>query len=81
MTEKPKNSGSLFFNYKKDFSVVLLVLGDADYKFVTVDIGAYDKNSDGAILRDSQLGKSLYDNKLNGNLQSCCPIQIQNSLM
>lgn len=64
MTEKPKNSGSLFFNYKKDFSVVLLALVDADYKFVTVDIGAYGKNSDGAIFRDSQLGKSLYDDKL-----------------
>jgi len=63
--EKPKNSGSLFFNYKKEFSVVLLGLVDADYKFVTVDVGAYGKNSDGAIFRESQLGKSLYNNDIN----------------
>lgn len=44
--------------------MVLLALVDADYKFVTVDIGANGKNSDSAIFRDSQLGKSLFDDKL-----------------
>jgi hypothetical protein len=32
------NSGSLF-NYKKAFSVVLLALVDANYKFVIIDVG------------------------------------------
>ncbi|KAL6420766.1 hypothetical protein ACFW04_014010 [Cataglyphis niger] len=31
------SSGSKFFNYKKSFSVVLLALVDAYYKFIIVD--------------------------------------------
>ncbi|KAL4104375.1 hypothetical protein QTP88_019676 [Uroleucon formosanum] len=48
--EAPPNSGSLYFNYKKTFSIVLLALG---------------KNSDGGILSNSYLGKALEKNKLN----------------
>lgn len=63
--EAPPNSGSLYFNYKKTFSIVLLALVDAQYKFLVVDIGAYGKNSDGGILSNSNLGKALERNKLN----------------
>jgi len=63
--EAPPNSGSLYFNYKKTFSIVLFALVDAQYKFVAVDIGAYGKNSDGGILSNSNLGKALEKNKLN----------------
>jgi hypothetical protein len=31
--QAPRSSGSLFFNYKNTFSVVLLALVDANYKF------------------------------------------------
>lgn len=62
---KPNNSGSLYFNYKKDFSIVLMALVDADCKFIVVDVGAHGKNSDGAIFRESKLGKSLVSNTLN----------------
>jgi hypothetical protein len=33
------NSGAMFFNYKKYFFVVLQRLVDANYKFVTADMG------------------------------------------
>lgn len=51
----PKIVIHFFFNYTKDFSVVLQVLVNADYKFVTVDEGVYDKNNGGTIFTDSQL--------------------------
>jgi len=35
----PTDSGVMFFNYKKYFSVVLQGLVDANYKFITVDMG------------------------------------------
>ncbi|KAK5647943.1 hypothetical protein RI129_002835 [Pyrocoelia pectoralis] len=63
--DAPANSGSLYFNYKKTFSVVLLALVDAHYRFIAVDIGSYGKNSDGGIFANSNLGQSLDSEKLN----------------
>lgn len=63
--QAPANSGSQFFNYKKTFSIVLLALVDAHYKFIAVDIGGYGKNSDGGLFANSKLGKLLERNKLN----------------
>lgn len=63
--DSPANSGSLYFNYKKTFSVVLLAFVDANYRFIAVDIGSYGKNSDGGIFANSNLGKSLDNEKLN----------------
>ena len=63
--QAPANSGSQFFNYKGTFSVVLLALVDADYRFLVVDVGASGSNSDGEIFSNSLLGQALNTGSLN----------------
>lgn len=63
--KKFRNTGSQNFNYKGYFSVVLMAVADADGMFVTVDVGDYGRNSDGAVFRTSKLGRLLNQNNLN----------------
>lgn len=57
--QAPKGFGSSYFNYKKTFSIVLLTLVDANYKFIAVDVGSCGKNSDGHIFANSPMGRAL----------------------
>ncbi|XP_041350760.1 putative nuclease HARBI1 [Gigantopelta aegis] len=52
---KPPGSGSLYFNYKGFFSVVLMALVDADYKFVCIEVGGHGSMSDAHIYNASEL--------------------------
>lgn len=63
--ECPKNSGSLFFNYKKTFSVVLMAVVDSKYKFVLIDVGASGRLSDGGVFKNSVIGQRLESGMLN----------------
>jgi hypothetical protein len=46
----PKNSDSLFFNYKGTFSVVFFTLVDANYQIICADLGCQGHISDGEVL-------------------------------
>lgn len=64
LIQAPPHTGSQFFCYKKTFSIVMLCLVDANYKFIAVDVGAFGKNSDGSIFKNSRFGKKLRGNQL-----------------
>ncbi len=55
----PPNSGSMYFNYKHFFSIVLLAIADADYRFIMIDVGGFGKQSDAGIFRNSPIFKLL----------------------
>ena len=58
----PSNSGSMYYNYKHYYSIVLQGLADARYRFISIDVGAYVKQSDGGIFRHSALYQLLSSN-------------------
>ena len=64
MIQCPVNSGSLFYNYKSYFSIVLLAVASADFRFVMVDIGAYGSSNDSGVLNNRALFKCLKMKKL-----------------
>ena len=57
--ECPKNSGSLYHNFKGFFSQVLLAVCDAKYKFTSIDVGQYGSTNDSPVLKNSELRKRL----------------------
>jgi len=61
----PSNSGSMYYNYKKYYSVVLQVLADARYRCIAIDVGAYGKQSDSGIFCHSSLYQLLSNNNFN----------------
>lgn len=61
---KPEHSGSMFYNYKNFFSVVLLAICDSDYKFIAIDVGAFGKFGDSMIFKHSNFYKKLEDNDI-----------------
>ena len=61
----PVNSGSYYFNYKSSFSIVLLALYEADYKYLYVDVGCNGRISDGEVLGISSLSNALSLKTLN----------------
>ena len=64
MIQCPVNSGSLFYNFKSYFSIVLLAVTSADYMFVMVDIGSYRSSNDSGVLNKTALFKCLKKKKL-----------------
>lgn len=61
----PNKSGSNYYCYLKKFSIVLMAIAGADYKFVCVDIGGYGKNSDSGIFEASNMGRRFEDGIMN----------------
>lgn len=63
--QAPMNSGSLYYNYKKTFSIILIAACDNNYKFTLVEVGAYGNNNDAGVFSRSNFDKALLNNGLN----------------
>ena len=62
--QAPSKSGSLFYNYKKSFSIVLLAVCNADYEFTLIDIGEAGRQSNGGVFYNSNLGYVIVNDLL-----------------
>jgi len=62
--QAPPGSGSLYYNYKGSFSIVLLAMCDAEYCFTMVNIGAAGSESDGGVFSHCALAHMLERNSL-----------------
>lgn len=62
---KPGKSGSTFMNYKHTFSVVLMALVDAKYRFRYINVGAQGRISDAGVFSECRLSRALASQQLN----------------
>ncbi|CAH1959450.1 unnamed protein product [Acanthoscelides obtectus] len=60
--QKPPRSGNPY-NYKKNFSLVLQAVSDADYKFSVIEIGGKGRQSDGGTFHFSKFNELLTNNR------------------
>jgi len=69
----PPNSGSWYFNYKGDFSIVMLALVDANLKALYIDVGANGREHDSSIFNRSSLKKGIDANSIGIPLSHALP--------
>lgn len=71
----PPNSGSMYYNYKSYYSVVLQAVADSRYRFICIDVGGFGKQSDGGTFANS----SLFDHLESDSLNVPRPAEVPNS--
>ncbi|XP_037955665.1 uncharacterized protein LOC119685459 [Teleopsis dalmanni] len=57
----PGNSG----NFKGVFTLNIMAVADADYRFTYLDVGAYDKQNDSCVFSRSSIGADILNEELN----------------
>lgn len=62
---RPNNSVSEYYNYKGYYSIIIMALVDADYKFINVSIGAQGRMGDATVFSQSGLNQNMLNNTLN----------------
>ena len=57
--QRPVRCGGQYFNYKRSFSVNMMAVVDAHYRFMYVAVGAQGSTNDAAVFAESNFGKAL----------------------
>ncbi|XP_052409722.1 uncharacterized protein LOC127956013 isoform X2 [Carassius gibelio] len=57
--QPPAKTGSLFYNYKSRFSIILMAVVDAQYRFVYASAGTQGKVSDAGVFAQSDLRDAM----------------------
>ena len=61
----PAHSGTFYHNYKGFFSIILMAVCDARYRFLFVDVGANGSCSDAGVFRDTNIYRAVMDETIN----------------
>lgn len=61
----PPKSGTMYYNYKNFYSILIQAVADANYKFIAIDVGGYGKQSIGGTFRSSSLFHLIESKPLN----------------
>ena len=69
----PRNTGSEYYNYKGYYSIVLMAIVDADYKFIFADVGCQGRISDSGVFKNTAFWKALVQGSLNLPLSKPLP--------
>ena len=56
---RPRKTGSIYYNYKGYYSIILFAMVDAQYRFVYVDVGAEGKASDSTLWKYSSFNEDI----------------------
>ena len=62
---KPQHSGSIYYNYKGFFSIVMLVLCDSNYRAIWAQVGSPGSESDCGIYNDSPMFQGVQEGTIN----------------
>nr|CAI5852400.1 unnamed protein product [Callosobruchus analis] len=76
-----QHSGSMYFNYKHHFYIVLQGVCDANCKLIMIDVGGYSKQSDGGIFKNSDMYKLMHQKRLHIPDPDCLPADAAYPLM
>nr|XP_055051363.1 uncharacterized protein LOC129437215 [Misgurnus anguillicaudatus] len=63
--QPPRKSGSFYHNYKGRFSVLMMAVVDANYKFIYASVGTQGRVSDAGLFAHSDLRKAMDEGRLN----------------
>ncbi|KDR15131.1 hypothetical protein L798_11095, partial [Zootermopsis nevadensis] len=71
--KRQSNSGSMHYCHKNYYSIGLFAVTEANYKFITVDVGSFGKDSDAGVFDNCPLRRALASGRIKLPEEKCLP--------